>query len=55
MRAGYLHRGEVSFFYFQIVDPDPALPVGPDPSPEPDPNRIMMEEKAGSRSGSGPK
>jgi hypothetical protein len=32
-------------FIFQIVDPDPALPVGPDPRPEPDPNRIMMGEK----------
>jgi hypothetical protein len=57
MRAGTCteERLVLVFFYFQIVDPDPALPVGQDPSPEPDPNRIMIEEKAGSRSGSGPK
>jgi hypothetical protein len=54
MRAGTCTE-ERFFFIFQIVDPDPALPVGPDPSLEPDPNRIMMEEKAGSKSGSGPK
>jgi hypothetical protein len=53
MRAGTCTE-ERFFLIFQIVDPYPAL-VGPDPSPEPDPNRIMMEEKAGSRSGSGPK
>jgi hypothetical protein len=52
MRAGTCTEERLVFFYFQIVDPDPAPPVGPDPSPEPDPNRIMMEEKAGSRSGS---